>query len=461
MPYRVCFPHLCAAWTTGFILATTHIHAQQISTSNTLTAELQNEAVVDDSNSALSSTEEGHVQLPESFESDRRTWRLQKRKEALEATQFKFQLRTYYFDREKFDGSRSQSMAIGGWAGFKTGYFLDHFAFGVTGYTSQHLYGDEKNDGAQILKTGQDGYTVLGEAYLDVHFKEDLDLYVGRKEYDTPYINRDDSRMTPKTFEAVAFQGVTKLDGENETLKYGGGYFFRIKERNSDRFIPMSEDAGADVDRGVFTAGTLYKKGDFSIGAIDYYCPDIINIAYAEMKMAFKISTDLKPSLALQFSDQRSTGDDLLQGNSFSAHQFGVKAELPWKDALFTAAYTQVAGSNTNMQSPWGGYPGYTSVQVEDFNRSGEGAFLLRAGYNIPYVKGLSTYALWVHGTNPEGEGQFRKDEADLNLQYAPTEGPLKGLSLRVRYAVVDQHGGDVQNNVTDFRVIASYSLNF
>jgi hypothetical protein len=30
------------------------------------------------------------------------------------------------------------------------------------------------------------------------------------------------------------------------------------------------------------------------------------------------------------------------------------------------------------MQSPWGGYPGYTSVQVEDFNPAGESAFRLR-----------------------------------------------------------------------------------
>ena len=451
----------CAVGMIVFLLATTPIQAQQTNANpNTLTAELQNTTAVDEDDTALSSTEQGHVQLPESFELDRRTWRLQKRREALEATQFKFQLRTYYFNREKFDGSRSESMAIGGWAGFKTGYFLDHIAFGVTGYTSQHLFGGEKNDGAQILKTGQDGYTVLGEAYVDVHFTDDLDLYIGRKEYDTPYINRDDSRMTPKTFEAIAFQGKIALGDTDESLRYGGGYFSRIKERNSDRFIPMSEDAGATVDRGVYTAGALYKRGDFSFGTIDYYSPDIINIAYAEAKISFKVSQDLKPTLALQFSDQRSTGDDLLKGSSFSAHQFGIKAELPWRDALFTAAFTQTAG-NTNMQSPWGGYPGYTSVQVEDFNRDGEGAFLLRAGYNLPFLKGLSSYALWVHGTNPDGEGQFRKDEVDLNLQYAPTEGLLKGLSLRVRYAVVDQHGGDVKNNVSDFRVIASYSVNF
>ena len=67
-----------------------------------------------------------------------------------------------------------------------------------------------------------------------------------------------------------------------------------------------------------------------------------------------------------------------LRGTDFSSDQWGAKAELSYGGALFTAAYTS-AGGDTNMQNPWSGYPGYTSVQVEDFNRDGEDAWLLRA----------------------------------------------------------------------------------
>ena len=206
----------------------------------------------------------------------------------------------------------------------------------------------------------------------------------------------------------------------------------------------MSVDAGATVERGVYAAGAVYEKGKFSIGAIDYYSPDIINIGYAEAKMELPISADWKPKLAAQFVDQRSVGDELLQGDSFSGQQFGIKAELPVKKALFTVAYTHTT-NGTNMQTPWSGYPGYTSVQVQDFDRAGESAFLLRAGYEFPGVDGLSAYALAVFGTDPDAAGQYRQDEYDVNLQWAPPKGVLKGLSLRVRYAVVDQHGGDVE----------------
>jgi hypothetical protein len=434
---------------------------------------------------AVTSTEEGHTQMDESFEQ----FRIRTRRSAWEDTTFEINFRTMFLDRNKFDGIESQAWAIGGWAGMKTGYFLDHVAFGITGYTSQRLIGYTDRDGTLLLKPGQESYSVLGEAYAEIRIVDGYIISVGRKGFDTPFINRNDTRMTPNTFEAIVFQGRTELDGGSPdtdvnvnadgtalskesknvvapapkkdiaVLKYGVGYFDRIKERNDDGFESMSADAGAPVDRGVFAAGGIYEKGKFSIGAIDYYSDDIINIFYAESKMEVPLSNDFKPKLALQFVDQRSTGSDLLQGQSFSGQQLGVRAELPVGKALFTAGYTHTF-DGTNMQNPWSGYPGYTSVQVQDFNRAGEDAFILRAGYEFPWVEGLSAYALAVFGTEPDAAGQYRQDEYDVNLQWAPPKGPLKGFSFRVRYALVDQHGGGVEN-LTDFRAICNYVIKF
>jgi hypothetical protein len=170
---------------------------------------------------------------------------------------------------------------------------------------------------------------------------------------------------------------------EVAAIKYGLGYFDKIKERNENQFVSMGEDAGADVHRGVWSAGAQYEKGKFSIGAIEYYCEDVINIAYAQTSYEIPLGDDWKLKLAGQYTDEGSVGENLLDGHSFSGHQFGVKVELPIKKALFTAAFTQAWG-NANLRNPWSGYPGYTSVQVQDFNRAGEGAFLLRAGYDLP-----------------------------------------------------------------------------
>ena len=443
---------------------------------------------------ALSSVEQGQTPMVDSF-GNWREWRLKERREAFKDTKFEINLRTFYFDRNQFNGSESQAWAIGGWAGVKTGYFLDHVAFGTTVYTSQPLYAPADRSGSLLLLPNQDGYTVLGEFYTEIRITDGVTVNIGAKGYDTPFINRNDVRMTPNTFEAIVLQGRTELGPEstkadesdaspkgdvaglskdaadagqakaepekdNGVLKYGAGYFYQIKERNDSVFVSMAVDAGASVERGVYSAGLLYEKGGSSIGAIEYFCPDIINIAYAEGKLKLPIGADWQPKLNGQFVQQNSVGDNLLDGESFSAQQFGLKLDLPvTKPLLLTVAATYAWG-DANLRNPWSGYPGYTSVQVQDFNRAGEGAVLLRAGYDFPWVEGLSAYALGVFGTTPDMAGQFRQNEYDFNLQFAPKKGCLKDLSLRLRYALVHQYGGDV-DNLTDFRVICNYMIKF
>jgi hypothetical protein len=433
-------------------------------------------------NAGTSSTEQGQTPLTETF--DFREFQLKERQEALKDTKFEFQLRTYYFDREEFNGTRKQAWAFGGWAGLKTGYFLDHFAFGLTAYASVPVYAPDENDGTLLLKPGQEGYAVLGEAYAEIRLGDDEILSIGRKAYDTPFINRNDTRMTPNTFEAIVFQGrfvvenlpppapeVTSKDSKDPapapaptakpaSIRYGFGYFEEIKERNSDRFVSMSEDAGAPVDHGVLTAGAIFEKGKFSLGAIDYYCEDVINIAYGEIKGEMPIGSSVRLRLAGQFVDQRSVGDEVLQAGGFSVRQFGAKVELPVSSFLFTVAYTAASDGRANLRAPWSGYPGYTSVQVQDFNRAGESAVMFRIGYDVPAIPGLSAYVLAVFGGDPQDPSQFRQDEYDANLQWAPTKGCLKGFSVRARYAIVHQHGGAV-NDLTDLRGIVNYNIKF
>ena len=353
---------------------------------------------VSPTNSALTSTEQGRTMLDESF--DFRQWQLEKRRQALKDTKFEFNLRSYYFDRSDFNSHEKQAWTFGGWLGVKTGYFLDHVAFGATLYSSHPIYAPDDRDGTLLLAPGQNGYIILGELYTELRIIQDLGITVGAKGYDTPFINRNDVRMTPNTFEAIVLQGRTKLgtgssdatvtadstglskDGKEvavptptpaedvASIKYGAGYFYAIKDRNDTEFVSMAQDAGADIQHGVWSAGALYEKGKFNIGAIEYYCKDVINIVDAQIGFELPLATDWKLRFAGQYVDQGSDGENLLEGHSFSGHQFGVKVELPIHNALLTAAFTHAWG-NVDLQSPWGGYPGYTSVQVEDFDRAG------------------------------------------------------------------------------------------
>ena len=140
----------------------------------------------------------------------------------------------------------------------------------------------------------------------------------------------------------------------------------------------MSKTAGANVKRGVFVGGGNVSYKGFSFGAIDYYSDDIINIFYTEGTYKLPVTDRLGFLFSAQFTDQRSVGEDLLKGYCFQTNQFGVKAEMSYGSGnLDPCLYDTAKGAD--MQNPWSGYPGYTSVQVQDFNRAGENAFMAKA----------------------------------------------------------------------------------
>jgi hypothetical protein len=421
-----------------------------------------------DADNTPDSTEQGQTQLPESFEHRPLAALLHESHfVGLRDTTFNVQIRSFDLDRDNFDNSQSQAWTLGGSAGFKTGYFGDFFAVGATGYTSQRLDGPLDKDGTKLLQPRQQAYTVTGELYGQFQLTDLIHATVGRRGFDTPFINTQDSLMTPNTFLVYAVQGVAESSDDTKSLRFGAGYVDKIKPRNAQDFESMATAAGAPtgVTRGVYVAGGNFKAGGLSIGTVEYYSADIIDISYTEIKYAFSLANRVTLRLSTQYAEQRSTGNDLLTGKSFATNQYGLKAEVGFGDALLTMARTGTAngtrsqnGSGTDMRNPWGGYPGYTAVQIENFYRAGEDANLLRAAYNFPKNTGLSVYGLWVKGTAPAVVGQYAQQECDFNLQWVAHAPPFKGLTLLARYGHVSQ-GGPTDQHENELRLVAYYQL--
>jgi hypothetical protein len=441
--YRRCWSAVLAV--AAGLCVSTHVMAQQ--------STLPPDDDIEQDSAELGQTHMDDSFAPRSFDE----WVRETRRKAWADTDWKFQARSYYLDRDRYDDSESEAWALGGSAGFKTGYFRDRFAFGATLYGAAPLHAPDDKDGTVLLKPGQEGFAVLGEAYAEVLLSEDVQMTLGARTFDTPYLNQDDSRMAPNTFLAAVVQGLHGDGKQDAQWRWGAGYFDKIKERNSDEFVSMSDAAGASIKRGVVAAGVNWSKDALSIGAIDYWSSNVINIFYTEVKYGFPIGANAKLAFAAQYSDQQSVGDERLTGSDFKAHQWGVKAELAAGGALLTAAHTDASGDR-DMTAPWSGYPGYTSVQVEDFNRAGESAWLLRAAYAFAKDTGLSTYLLYVAGSGADSVSAYGRGETDFNLQWSPPEGTLKGLMVRLRYAHVAQHDpGDTALN--DLRLMVYYDL--
>jgi hypothetical protein len=423
-----------------------------------------------DTGNTPNSTEQGQTQLPESFENRPIQALLHESKlVGLRDMTFNAQLRSFYEDTGNMDDTTSRAWTLGGSLGLKTGYFYDFVAVGATGYTSQRLYGPEDESGTKLLQSDQRPYTVIGELYAQIRLTDEIQAVAGRKGFDTPFINMQDSLMTPNTFEVYAVQGVIGST-DASTLRFGGGYVDQMKPRNSEDFESMATAAGAPggVDRGVYVGGGNYTAGAFSLGVVDYYSKDIINIAYSEIKYAIPLPDAMRLQFGAQYAGQHSLGNNLLTGKSFTTDQFALKLELAWGPALFTLARSLTAvgtlndtssgQSGTSMRNPWGSYPGYTSVQIENFYRSGENASMLRAAYNFPKNTGLSVYGLWVHGSTPSAVNQYAQDEYDVNLQWTAKSAALKGLSVRARYGHVSQ-AGPTNEHEDDLRLILYYQF--
>jgi hypothetical protein len=140
-----------------------------------------------------------------------------------------------------------------------------------------------------------------------------------------------------------------------------------------------------------------------------------------------------------------------------------VKSDISYGGAILTLAYTHTSGG-ANMQNPWSGYPGYTSVQVRDFDQAGQDAFMVQASYDFTRLglQGVAAYALFVHGwsaLNPSTKAPVpNENEIDADVQWRPQWKFLKGLWFRVRYANVHQYEAP-KNSLNDFRVIVNYDF--
>jgi len=91
---------------------------------------------------------------------------------------------------------------------------------------------------------------------------------------------------------------------------------------------------------------------------------------------------------------------------------------------------------------------------------------MVKASYNFTRLglEDVTAYALWTHGwsaVNPvTGSSVFQQDEYDVDLQWIPKKGFMRGFWFRVRYAHVDSRDGTASGfPINDVRVIVNYDF--
>ena len=363
--------------------------------------------------------------------------------------------RTYSFSRKFSDKEDPEAITMGGELRYASPLIQDIFSINASYYVSHGIH-DDGGDGTLLLGSNASDINVLGQLYIEIPV-QDLKFRLYRQAFNLPYLNKQDSRMIPNTHEAYV------LGREGTRLDFIAGQVTKIKQRDAESFISIAEAAGAEGrKRGLSMTGFRYHLGETSsIGAIDYYAWDTINILYSELNFRHEWNNEIASSFAGQFTHQKSIGDELI--GSFDTNQYGVRVRTSYKNAVLTLATTNT-GAGAGIKSPFGGRPSYLSLMRQDFDRANEVGILVGLSYNfsrfgLPDVSAFTNFA-W--GNNAEDASDERnlpdETEYDFTVDFRPKSGALNGFWLRARFAHVDFEGG---TDTQDARIILNYELPF
>ncbi len=363
--------------------------------------------------------------------------------------EFSLQPRLYYRSLQNGSGTQ-QAFAAGGSLSFTTGWWRDTLQLGVTGYTTQPVVAPSGAGNTGLLQPNGEGFSVLGQAWAKVKAGP-ATATLFRQALQLPFINGNDSRMIPNTFEAY------QVEVEPwSILRINFGYVAEMKARTSADFVPMSEIVGSPkVDRGTSFAGFLIGSPDRTyLGAISELTWDLFSCTYVQAGRSWQYLEDFQFRADVQFINQRSVGNDLL--GSFDTELYGARFTASYANTLVSLTFDDTTGG-TGIRNPFGGDPSFNSLMISNFNQPFEKSYGIGITYDFSRfgLNGVRAFGAYAYGSMPAGRWE---EEINATVDYRITTGPLKNCWMRLRYA---HNASNAPVPTEDFRVIFNYTINF
>ena len=374
--------------------------------------------------------------------------------------------RSYFRDAVNVPGSTNieQAWASGGSISAETGKLFDLVSLGAVLYTSFPVVAPPQYGNTELLLRDQQGYAVFGQLYAQVHLGDAHTITLGRYLYNTPFVGAHDNRMSPNTFSGYRLTGTFEGDVGGPSFRYGVAYLDAMKPRAALAFQSMASAAGAPTsDAGVGLLGGLVTWGPASIGAINYYGQDLLNIFYTEGKLGHDFGGGFTALAAAQFVAQNSTGKTLINGGkAFATNQLGMKVDLGYETGILTLGYS-VTDPGLGILTPWSANPFYTDALIQGFQRAGEQAVMIGLSHTLKPV-GLPGVALAAHFFNgwtaaPAAGAPLVETEWDFHVDWRPEHEPLEGLWFRVQYGRSTVWQAGTVTASEELRVVLNYDL--
>ncbi len=374
-------------------------------------------------------------------------------------TELTLNFRSFYFPLRKPDGRDAYAWTAGGKLAFRSGWWRERLQIGAGLYTSVPLVADDPEGLTGLLREGERGFAVLGEGYLRMRWR-DVEATLFRHELDLPYVNRNDSRMAPNSFQGLTAKGIARGVPWLHRVDWVAGYLTDMRPRNDQEFVSMSERAGAPgTDEGMLLAGVQFQPiKDLSVGGYNYWVKDTLNIGYLAGDYLWKLNADWATRFQGQFTHQASVGDELI--GSFRTWVASGRVAASFRGITGWLAFSKT-DDDEQIRSPYGSYAGYISLMQSDFNQAGERAWSVGLSVvpkAIPGWSGFFQYARGDGGFDPltfvEGADE---QEFDLTVDYQIEEGRWRGFWLRLRGSALQTDGAE--NTAWQVRLILNYTL--
>lgn len=372
------------------------------------------------------------------------------------------EFRTYYYDRN-FDKNTKEreDLASGGILGFKTDA-LHGLSFGVTFATANDIGSNDNFDVYGLLpkdsQGNHDSVTRLQEAYVQGNWFDTTIKYGGQM-LNTPFMNGNDIRLLPKTYKGLSVANKS-IQGLDLQAYYITGY---MGWADSD-YMPVikSVTSASTDDKPMIIGMAKYTLPiDFMSASVEdwqYHLEDALSMNYFRIALAKKIG-NTKVTVEPTYYKEKSIGDKL--AGEYDTDQYGVKVGAAMDNGIYVNLFYAKTGDD-NLLTPWGDSR-IINQQVLASQFANEDSYAAMVGYDFGKlgVTGLSAYLFYGEYNADEVSGKKSTDanEMDYNVQYDFGKnfgGSLNGLSLRARYAVIDNKD---TSDYTDTRLYLKYSF--
>lgn len=372
-------------------------------------------------------------------------------------------IRLGYISQNNEASGDSYATALGGQLKYETKPWND-VKLGAAAYVSEKLHfasGNGERLSPDFFDANGDSFVYLGEAYID-YSASDITLRAGRQLIETPFVESDDIRMLPNSFEAAmaTYSGIEKTTVVAGYAQRWAGYDSPTGHNDSlNEFKKFGENHDSS---GLYLLGMTNESFEgLALQGWLYLIDKYSDIAYADATYTLKMDETSGAEFCAQYALFDENKDSNGNATGIDGHVYGAGVNVNVAMVTLGAAYNRTANDNEKfITNGLGGGPYYTSM--EEMTIDGMIDAKAYSGTVMLDLAAVGAEGLCVTAA----VGVFKSAPMDAKVRefdIAATYGVSKTISCDASYAKIEDRNYNFNsgNNAGYSRFLARINYNF